>query len=378
MKITLYLKTIALLLFPLYYHAQGSLYTIDRGKIKGDFELKLIEQNINLSHTDFFSLKALNILANKPSPKDLSSSGYKRKDLITYEIEIERNSDHKKYYGRIAFYSMFNRSNVTNQAVASYYNIEIGANYFSQTSDGVTTCIYEYYTKRQGDPVKYPTWVIWFSDVPLMEVAKHNPKDDVMYKNRSNLSVGMGFVNLTANKMSQPISNGLNGTNNTADFVNSGPFFVKYEYAVKPKFTIGLNFSKHTMSANYFYSYSYDSAFVTKTATETLDYTAYSLSLKTNWHFAIGRHFQMFFGPGIGINSKKAISNSTAVFSDGTYLFYRPARSITSSSLRELTQRNIMLDLSLGARFYITKNIGVFIEAATVKAAFQTGLVLGI
>ena len=143
-------------------------YLIDRGCIKGDFTIKFEDKDITLSPDNFFSMEKLRLKSNPPSGKDLRPDGYKRKDLVTYKIKIEKLSSNKVYYGRIAFYAVVNKPKIISQAVVSYFKLSIPESYFMQAHDGITASVYEYYiNRRKKVDHQFPTWVIWFSDVPL-------------------------------------------------------------------------------------------------------------------------------------------------------------------------------------------------------------------
>jgi hypothetical protein len=283
----------------------------------------------------------------------------------------------------MAFYGMIKKPYIVNQAVASYYNIEIGSTFFSMAHDGITACVYEYYTRKPLDPLKFPTWVIWFSDVPIGdEVSTNNfntddDKENVMYKGRNNFSVGMGFYNLNAKFLSQAIAEDSYISNSTVTFTQLRPIFIKYEYAVSRRFSLGLNYSYNKMNGVYDYVYKNPSTLAYALCQETIDLKIMALSIRANWHFAVGKHFEMYGGPGIGFATKTTIATSNNTDSFGVTRHALSAYFFSKSTNSELKQTNPIADFNLGFRIYFTKNFGIYAEGATARSAIQTGLVLG-
>ncbi len=141
-------------------------YIIDRGCVKDEFKITFDDYpEITFTPDKFFSTNALNLKTNYYGPTDFRADGYKEVGLVSYKVTIERFSNHKKYYGRMAFFGVPNKPAFTNKAVASFYKITIPENYFEEARDGITSTVYEYYMYNPA--VKFPTWTIWFSDVPL-------------------------------------------------------------------------------------------------------------------------------------------------------------------------------------------------------------------
>jgi len=134
-----------IIIFSIAFSECKSQYIIEKGCIQDNFKIKFVDQDIELTPNIFFSIKELNLKINKYCTKDFGVNGYKRKKLITYKITIERLNDNKIYYGRIAFYNIINKPEVTNKAVASYYKISIPVSYFEEAKDGITVSFYEYY-----------------------------------------------------------------------------------------------------------------------------------------------------------------------------------------------------------------------------------------
>lgn len=206
----------------------------------------------------------------------------------------------------------------------------------------------------------------------------------VFYIKRNNFSIGIGFYNLVANTLKKPVAESQYLKNATVSFEEIRPLFFKYEFAIKRRFSLGLNFSYHKMSStdSYMYDINYDNyngAFFVNIR-EITEYKAFTISLKTNWHFAVGKHFEMFGGPGLGLNIKTSTHSSTPPVS-GEYISNtdtKPGFDIYPKKINGTAKETIpFIDISLGARGYITKNIGIYVEIAAIKALVQTGIVVG-
>lgn len=148
-----------------FTQCESGKYIINKGCIKDEFKIKFTDEGIELAPDKFFSTVDLKLKTNNYGMTDFSTSGYRKPGVTSYKITIERFSNHKTYYGRIAFFSVPNRPVYVNKAVASFYKIVIPENYFDEAKDGITSTVYEYYNYNPS--VKFPTWMIWFSDVPL-------------------------------------------------------------------------------------------------------------------------------------------------------------------------------------------------------------------
>lgn len=140
---------------------------VDKGCIKGNFSIELVNQGVILEPDKFFTPSELNLACNSrfykvnPKNQDLLKL-YKLIQIISFPIRIVNHSDGKTYYGRLGFFPV-NASSL-NQAVTSYYRIAIPDQSFEQATAGRTVCRYEYWTYGRD---RFLTWIIWLSDVPI-------------------------------------------------------------------------------------------------------------------------------------------------------------------------------------------------------------------
>lgn len=206
----------------------------------------------------------------------------------------------------------------------------------------------------------------------------------VFYRKRNNFSIGIGFYNLVVNTQKKTVEESQYLKNATVSFEEIKPLFFKYEFAIKRRFSLGLNFSYHKWTSTDSYLYdlnrnNYNGAFFVNIR-EITEYKAFTISLKTNWHFAVGKHFEMYGGPGIGLNIKTTVHSSVPSV-NGDYISNtdtKPGFNIYPKKINGTAKETFpFIDISLGARGYVTKNIGIYVEFAAVKALFQTGIVVG-
>ena len=144
------------------------LFVIERGCVKDDFTIKLTEQNATLKPNEFFNIDKLNLRVNSRLIQTVSMDFlqvYKvqRAGIVSYPVQIRKGG--KTYYGRLAFFGV--KEKAQTQAVCTFYKIAIPDDYFGQAVDGRTACVYEYYSVQGRHGGKFPTWVIWMSDIEI-------------------------------------------------------------------------------------------------------------------------------------------------------------------------------------------------------------------
>ncbi len=151
--------------------------TIGRGKIEGDYSITILGETprdlsvkerlpfpkeIVLRKGEFFNLSELGLRDNKPFTVAIcESDGYKMKGMNTYDVQVHVKGIEKPLYGALAFFKIDQRA--SSRAVANYYNLE-SSEKFAEVSGGRTAFFYEYYDLNG---IRYPTYVLWISDMPL-------------------------------------------------------------------------------------------------------------------------------------------------------------------------------------------------------------------
>lgn len=184
---------------------------------------------------------------------------------------------------------------------------------------------------------------IYFTVVFSLNAQVFNPGDIT-------ISAGYGFPSLT-----NTIFNIAEGENVSTTFI--GPVFAKVEYAISETVGFGLNFGYSYGNATYttqdgeIDSILYDSNF---------KYSSYSVLARFNFHFGNNEKFDPY--AGIGMGYRNANYKYTGNDPDGA-----------PSDLNGFN--HFGLDFTIGARMYITDNIGIYGEVGVAKAPFQVGIV---
>jgi opacity protein-like surface antigen len=131
-----------------------------------------------------------------------------------------------------------------------------------------------------------------------------------------------------------------------------GPLHLKGEYAVAEHFGLGVsvNYSNTKITFDD-QGYNY-----------TLKYNPLSVNIRGNVHFGSNDKFDPYLGIGVGYGYRKWDLNSSDP--DANEFL----DNISSISIP------IGLEATLGARYYFTDNIGVFVEAGPAKSLVQLGL----
>ena len=173
-------------------------------------------------------------------------------------------------------------------------------------------------------------------------------------KGSVNFSAGYGVIS-PGNILLNIITKGLDFKNVTTNL--SGPVYLKGEYAVMDNFTLGLNVNYSKTSATF-----------------TLDSAAY-----------IGKYSGTF---GLGSTSVILRANYTIPFAEdragfmmGLGVGYRGFRlSYSDDDPRTPVDGGISLpvpmtgELTLGLRYYLTENIGVYVETGFTRTLLQGGI----
>jgi len=122
-----------------------------------------------------------------------------------------------------------------------------------------------------------------------------------------------------------------------------GPIHIKYEYSSSEKFGLGCSIAYHRYKD-----------------INDLPILGYRLVARMNYHIYTGKKWDAYSDAGIGVGKCKAQ--------------YR----LNASSPQILTDREIVpeIELGVGARYYFTKNIGLYIEAGIGKTIFHGGIAI--
>lgn len=163
MKNRLLLMCIALICFALNGCDENNLVEIQKGCVKGDFEITLARSGKKLITGQSFDLREVDLKANKPPKSDDYLNLYKKRpELKTYNITIKRKATGQTYFGKIAFFKALREAE--DEGVCNYYQIGIPDGKFESANDGSLACVYEYYRTKKAE---YPTWIVWISDVDI-------------------------------------------------------------------------------------------------------------------------------------------------------------------------------------------------------------------
>ncbi len=144
-------------------------------------------------------------------------------------------------------------------------------------------------------------------------------------------------------------------------FKNYGTVILKYEHGLHKYFGIGLNLEYSGSSANYKYD---DNANIAAPRyLVTIKGNAYGFYARFNAHLPIGDKLDFYGGAGLG------------------YFYTVNTKTDTNPNANtNIQQKSTVLDfdyqLTLGARFMVKDNVGVFVETGRATTAFQLGLVL--
>jgi opacity protein-like surface antigen len=142
----------------------------------------------------------------------------------------------------------------------------------------------------------------------------------------------------------------------------TGPFYLKYEYAVSEEWSIGINLSYVEDKFDYDYNtYSnYSGTYVTYK--ETAHFTSFSGLLHANLHFGDLEKFDPYFGFGAGYRS-----------GNWDYTSNDPQFTTTHSS----TDFPFGFETTIGVRIKIAQSLSAYTEAGIAKSVIQFGITAG-
>ncbi len=170
------------------------------------------------------------------------------------------------------------------------------------------------------------------------------------------ISAGVGFPNLSR------LSNQLFKNDNGYTSKGSGPFHFKYEYYIKPRITVGLNINYNYFEASYFATASDGNKIVPNKITIKNRSTAFNI--RANFFILNPEtHTKWQLYTGIGFGYKHGKLNLIAEYPE-----YKP--TITLPRINRFGA-----ECTLGARYFIVKNIGIYTELGLAKSIIQAGVV---
>ena len=167
---------------------------------------------------------------------------------------------------------------------------------------------------------------------------------------RSYISLGYGVGNL-GNAVINQYKNNVENFN--FNYESEGPYFMKYEYGIKGKFGVGI--SAAYLKGNGTWQYISEGY----TFNGEINRTGINLNVRANYHFGDHLKFDPYIGLGGGIRI-----NKVKVSSD----------EINYKKLNIPTVFPLGVELTLGTRFMLTENIGVYTEVGIARTILQFGL----
>ncbi|MEN8839192.1 MAG: outer membrane beta-barrel protein [Flavobacteriales bacterium] len=162
-----------------------------------------------------------------------------------------------------------------------------------------------------------------------------------------NFSVGYGFGNF-GNAVLNTYEN-----NSNYSYSSTGPLFFKYEYGISENFGIGVNATYLTGIAGF------NSESNGTTYYNEISRTGYNIMLRFNWHFGEHDMIDPYFGIAAGFRNNDWQSD----FGDPNI------ENLSVSTIFPLG-----LEATFGTRFFITENIGAYVEVGLARAIMQVGL----
>jgi opacity protein-like surface antigen len=188
-----------------------------------------------------------------------------------------------------------------------------------------------------------PVICLYFAGFSVARAQQFEPGDITV-------SAGYGFPSLT-----KTFLNLVEGDNISTSLV--GPVFIKAEFALNETVGFGVNTAFTFGEALYERT---DDNTDSVTYTTGIKYNAYSVLARFNFHFGNNAMFDPYAGIGMGYRNSK-------------YTYTGNDPDVDPREVNGII--NFGVDLTIGARLYLTDNIGLYGEVGLSKAPFQIGLV---
>lgn len=170
------------------------------------------------------------------------------------------------------------------------------------------------------------------------------------------INVGVGFPNIPLLLLK---TNGYNTSEHKTS--GAGPIHLRYEYAFTSGFGIGLSVNFNSYNTNWNSKQVVNNTSITYN--NSIKGSSLNLLVRANKHWTVNEKIDVYFGAGIGYNHRKyeeiieSANNRT------------PTKSYGDAILP------IGIESTVGARYYITKNIGAYLDLGYAKDIIQTGIV---
>lgn len=178
MKMKRIIMSLVMLLLSLTSYGQSAKVAIERNKLVSNIIIKIENTGKEIVKDKMFTLEEMGLEANSPggfsaakvaqmTEVNTAMKMFKKDKVVNYDIVIKNDKYPKPFYGKIAFFNVFRRSEM--DAVARYREISVDDTYFANATRGRVAITYEYATLTGafGRTAKWPTWIIMLSDEPL-------------------------------------------------------------------------------------------------------------------------------------------------------------------------------------------------------------------
>lgn len=172
------------------------------------------------------------------------------------------------------------------------------------------------------------------------------------------ISAGYGFTTL-----GRAVLKSLESSGAEIDPTGHNPIFGKVEYAISDKWGIGLNYFNSNIGFTQSYDYTTTNSngdLVTNRYKDEYSYQVSAISVRFNRHWEVTDAFDIYFGFGGGPKWGKL-----------TYETNNPDLVEVDFS----TPIPFAMELTMGARYYFTPNIGLYTEIGLARSFMQGGLV---
>lgn len=151
------------------------------------------------------------------------------------------------------------------------------------------------------------------------------------------------------------------------------PYFIKAEYAVHKNIGIGVNFARSGADFSYNLPDTVKVNGVAQLTNIDLKYRSWSIMPRINVHFFPESQADLYLGIGIGWrqnNFKISTNNEAAEFTIPLI------DQKLSANIPKVGFGTVGMDATLGFRYFITPNLGVYSELGMAKGFVQAGAVL--
>jgi hypothetical protein len=151
------------------------------------------------------------------------------------------------------------------------------------------------------------------------------------------------------------------------------PYFIKAEYAVHKNIGIGVNFARSGADFSFNLPDTVRVNGVAQLTNVDLQYRSWSIMPRINVHFFPASKADLYFGLGIGWrqNNFKISTNNEAAEFTIPLIDYK-----VNAKIPKVGFGTLGMDATLGFRYFITPNLGLYTELGMAKGFIQAGGVL--